>query len=42
MANGEGIFMDTSGAKYSGNWLNDLQHGFGEESWGGGKTRYVG
>jgi hypothetical protein len=24
MANGEGIFMDTSGAKYSGNWLNDL------------------
>jgi hypothetical protein len=42
MANGEGIFMDTTGAKYSGEWLNDLQHGLGEESWNNAKTKYIG
>ena len=34
--------MDMSGAKYSGTWLNDLQHGTGEESWNNGKTKYTG
>ena len=34
--------MDATGAKYSGEWLNDLQHGQGEESWNNQKTRYIG
>jgi len=34
--------MDSNGARYVGEWQDDLQHGEGEESWEGGKTRYIG
>jgi len=42
MANGMGTFIDTNGARYVGNWLNDIQHGQGEESWNNATTKYEG
>lgn len=34
--------MDSNGAAYKGEWLNDLQHGEGEETWNNGSNRYKG
>ena len=42
MANGYGIYLDTHGSKYQGEWVNDSQHGKGEESWNNGQTKYIG
>ena len=40
-ANGFGVFVSQTGARYEGNWKDDQQHGIGEEKWGGGAL-YVG
>ena len=40
MANGRGTFIDTNNARYEGEWVNDLQHGRGEEIWNNGETKY--
>ena len=42
MANGHGTFIDSQGSSYEGEWLDDLQHGYGEETWNKGKIRFVG
>jgi hypothetical protein len=43
-ATGWGAFFDAAqGVKYTGEWVNDAQHGQGEEIWDdGGRTRYTG
>lgn len=33
MANGEGTYISSDGSVYKGEWKNDLQHGFGVETW---------
>lgn len=36
-ANGHGVFEDTQqNATYDGDWVDDLQHGFGRETINGG------
>ena len=42
MANGHGTFVDSKGSLYEGEWLDDMQHGFGKESWNGGEIRFEG
>lgn len=32
-ANGYGIYIHINGAKYEGNWKDNVQHGFGIENW---------
>lgn len=33
MANGKGVYTHSGGARYEGQWKNDLQNGFGKEEW---------
>ena len=33
MANGTGTYVHSGGAKYEGQWKNDLQNGKGVEVW---------
>lgn len=35
MANGRGIYHHSGGAKYDGEWMDDLQNGQGVEIWPG-------
>jgi len=42
MANGQGIFMDTTGSIYEGEWVDDLQHGYGKETWNNGEITFEG
>mmetsp|Transcript_6181 Transcript_6181/g.9996 ORF Transcript_6181/g.9996 Transcript_6181/m.9996 type:complete len:81 (+) Transcript_6181:498-740(+) len=32
-AHGKGVFSDRKGNYFEGDWVNDLQHGTGTESW---------
>jgi hypothetical protein len=32
-ANGQGTYTHSNGAKFTGSWRDDLQNGYGEESW---------
>lgn len=32
-ANGYGEYTHANGSKYSGDWLDDKQHGIGRETW---------
>ena len=41
-ANGTGTFIDSQGSTYHGEWLDDLQHGFGREEWKNGEIRFAG
>jgi hypothetical protein len=41
-AQGYGVFIDATGARYEGEWYEDKQHGQGVETWEGGKARYTG
>ena len=41
-ANGFGVFIDTNNARYEGAWLDDMQHGYGEEIWDNGSAKYLG
>jgi len=42
MANGKGVFIDSQGSTYEGDWLDDLQHGIGHETWQEGKIKFYG
>ena len=33
MANGNGVYIHSGGARYEGQWKNDLQNGYGKEDW---------
>jgi hypothetical protein len=41
MANGKGVYTHASGARYEGEWKDDLQHGKGVEDWPDG-AKYEG
>jgi len=42
MANGKGTFIDAQGSTYTGDWIDDLQDGYGVETWEGGKIKFTG
>jgi hypothetical protein len=42
MANGKGVFIDSNGSTYEGDWVDDLQHGKGKETWQEGKIKFSG
>lgn len=42
MANGYGTFVDSQGSTYEGEWMDDLQHGYGCETWSQGKIKFEG
>lgn len=42
MANGRGTFIDSEGSTYDGDWKDDLQHGYGCETWSQGKIKFEG
>lgn len=42
MANGKGTFIDSEGSTYDGDWCDDLQHGYGCETWSQGKIKFEG
>lgn len=35
MANGKGVYEHSGGARYEGEWKDDLQNGHGVETWPG-------
>ena len=41
MANGKGILLVSNGSRYEGEWVNDVQEGYGEELFSDG-TKYEG
>ena len=41
-ANGHGVFVDIKGCMYRGEWLNDLYHGVGTETWNDNTIKYSG
>ena len=38
MANGKGILVVAQGSRYEGDWVNDVQEGYGEEYFTDGTT----
>jgi hypothetical protein len=41
MSHGFGVFTDSNGGRYEGEWSSDLQHGYGVETWTNG-TKFQG
>ena len=39
---GYGVFIDTNNSRFEGEWVNDLQHGVGVETWDNGTAKYSG
>jgi len=42
MANGDGCFVNHEGSTSDGAWVDDLQHGFGKETWENGTIKFEG
>lgn len=42
MANGNGCIVNSLGGTSDGEWVDDLQHGFGKETWEFGKIKFSG
>jgi hypothetical protein len=42
MANGDGCIVNSSGGTSDGHWVDDLQDGFGRETWEFGKIKFSG
>lgn len=42
MANGDGCFVNHEGSTSDGAWIDDLQHGFGKETWENGTIKFEG
>ena len=42
MANGNGCIVNKQGGISEGQWVDDLQHGFGKETWEFGKIKFTG
>lgn len=42
MANGDGCIVNTTGGTSDGHWVDDLQDGFGRETWEFGKIKFSG